>query len=295
MRKFLEIIATISVLLAVLVGCSSTDAFKSSGSKVRIVAGFYPLAFVAEKIGGSHVVVENLTRSGVEPHDLELTPTQVASLTRADIVFYIKGFNPAIDNAIEQSSINNAVDVSSLEESTSVENQVIGNDPHIWQDPMKYAQAASILAKKISAIDPKNSKNYDDNLISLKTSLNNLDLEFRSGLTSCDRREIVTSHSAFGYLAKRYKLLQIGILGLSPDAEPSPKRLNEIAVQIRRDKITTIFFESMVSPKVAQTLASDLKVKTALLDPIEGVSKGQTYFTVMEQNLASLREALGCK
>lgn len=294
MKKFFGIVATISALSVALAGCSSSDGIKSSVGKIKVIAGFYPLAFVAEKIGGDHVVVENLTRAGVEPHDLELTPSQTASLAKADIVFYIKGFSSAIDNAIAQSTINNVVDVSSLEDLASIEKQIVGNDAHIWQDPTRYSKVASIFAKKISTIDPENSKYYSDNLIRLKSSLTNLDLEFRSGLTACERREIITSHSAFGYLARRYKLVQIGISGLSPDAEPSPKRLNEIAVQIKRDKITTVFFESLLSPKIAQTLASDLKIKTAVLDPIEGVNKGQTYFTVMESNLAALREALGC-
>lgn len=294
MRKYLRVIVALSVLSVALAGCSSSSTSKSSDTKIKVVAGFYPLAFVAQEVGGNHVSVENLTGPGVEPHDLELTPSQVASFGTADIVFYIKGFNPAIDNAIAQSTMRNAVDVSSLEELPSSDNEIVGNDPHIWQDPTKYSQAASIFARAISKVDRANSKSYENNLATLKSSLGELDSKFKSGLAVCQRKEIVTSHSAFGYLAKRYKLVQIGILGLSPDAEPSPKRLNEIALQVKRDKITTIFFESLLSPKVAQTLASDLKIKTAVLDPIEGVGKNQTYFSVMESNLSALRKALSC-
>jgi len=295
MKRFSGIVVTLAALSVALAGCSSPDVIKSPSREIKVIAEFYPLAFAAEKIGSNHVVVENLTKPGVEPHDLELTPVQVASLAKADIVFYIKGFSPAIDNAIAQSTIHNVLDVSSLEALSSVDKQIVGNDPHIWQDPMTYAQAVSLFTKRMSLIDPGNSKTYSGNLLNLTKSLISLDLEFRAGLTTCDRREIVTSHSAFGYLARRYKLVQISILGLSPDAEPSPKRMNEIAIQVKRDKITTIFFESLLSPKVAQTLASDLRIKTAVLDPIEGVKKGQTYFTVMESNLASLRKALNCK
>lgn len=295
MRKHLPLITFIAALSLPLAGCSSTNSTDSTNGKVKVIASFYPLAFVAQKIGGNLVSVENLVPPGVEPHDLELTPSQVASLSKADIVFYIKGLQPAVDKAITQSTIKNVVDVSSLEELPGVSPEIVGNDPHIWNDPIKYGKVASIFAQKISQIDAQNSSAYAANLSSFLTRLEKLNNKFTDGLSRCVRNEIVTSHSAFSYMAKRYGLIQIGIAGLSPEAEPSPKRLNEIALLIKRDKITTIFFEALLSPKIAETLASDLKIKTAVLDPIEGVSKGQTYFSVMESNLAALREVLACK
>jgi len=295
MRKYPLLIAFIAGLSLTLAGCSSTNSADSTNGKIEVIASFYPLAFVAQEIGGSLVTVENLVPPGVEPHDLELTPSQVASLSKASIVFYIKGLQPAVDKAITQSTIRNTVDVSSLEELPGVDPQIVGNDPHIWNDPIKYSEVASIFAEKISQIDAQNSSTYTTNLANFLTQLKELNNKFTDGLSRCVRNEIVTSHSAFGYMAKRYGLIQIGIAGLSPEAEPSPKRLNEIALLIKRDKITTVFFEALLSPKIAETLASDLKIKTAVLDPIEGTSEGQTYFSIMESNLAALREALACK
>ena len=296
MRRIFLPVAFVVLASILLTGCSSSGASKneSGTEKVSVVASFYPLAFIAEQVGGSSISVVNLTKSGVEPHDLELAPSQVASLSATDLLFYIKGFNPAMDKAVSQSTIKNVIDVSSLEELPSPEAQIAGNDPHIWQDPVKYGEMASRFEKVLVRIDPARSQKYASNLAKFKKSLMKLDTEFRTGLAACERSEIITSHSAFGYLAKRYHLVQVGILGLSPDAEPSPKRLNEIAKQVKRDKITTIFFESILSPKVAKTLASDLKIKAEVLDPIEGVGENQTYFSVMESNLVALRKALNC-
>ncbi|MFM2263944.1 MAG: hypothetical protein RLY81_296, partial [Actinomycetota bacterium] len=125
--------------------------------------------------------------------------------------------------------------------------------------------------------------------------LEGLDADFTSGLASCERRLIVTSHAAFGYLADAYNLEQEAISGLSPESEPTPKRLNEIGKEAKADGTTTIFFETLASPKVAQTLADDLNISAAVLDPIEGIGEGQTYFSIMESNLAALRKALNCK
>ncbi|MEI9906934.1 MAG: metal ABC transporter substrate-binding protein [Actinomycetota bacterium] len=296
MRRTVAPLAALALVSLVLTGCSSSAGTKEENGdeRVSVIASFYPLAFIAEQVGGNSISVVNLTKAGVEPHDLELTPSQVASLSSTDLLFYIKGFNPAMDKAVAQSTIKNVVDVSSLEELPSPEAEITGNDPHIWQDPAKYSEMASRFEKVLAEIDPAHSQKYAANLATFKGALFDLDTEFRAGLATCERKEIITSHSAFGYLAKRYHLIQVGILGLSPDAEPSPKRLNEIAKQVRRDKITTIFFESLLSPKVAKTLASDLKIKAEVLDPIEGVGENQTYFSVMESNLVALRKALNC-
>jgi zinc transport system substrate-binding protein len=130
--------------------------------------------------------------------------------------------------------------------------------------------------------------------------LHGLDHEYRQGLAHCKRHEIVTSHEAFAYLGQRYGLRQIAITGLSPEAEPSPKDLQNVVDLVRKTRATTIFFETLVSPRIAETVARETGAKTAVLNPIEGlkpseVDGGENYFSVMRSNLAALRDALGCR
>jgi zinc transport system substrate-binding protein len=134
----------------------------------------------------------------------------------------------------------------------------------------------------------------------LVAKLRALDRDYRRGLRTCARREIVTSHEAFAYLGERYGLRQVAITGLSPEAEPTPKRLESVVRTVRKTGATTIFFETLVSPRIADTVARETGAKTAVLDPIEGLTSaaqqhGASYFTVMRSNLANLRKALGCR
>jgi len=306
MRKNLKIAAAVSALSLVLAGCSSSE---SESSGVKVIAAFYPLEFVAKTIGGDLISVENMTPPGVEPHDLELTPQQITTLDDADLLLYVAGFQPALEEAATQSAPANSLDVMAInglnllgatedghnhgEEAHSDEEML--SDPHVWLDPERLIVVAKAVAAKLSEVDPDNSETYATNLTAFVEQLEGLDADFTSGLASCERRLIVTSHAAFGYMADAYNLEQEAISGLSPESEPTPKRLNEIGKEAKADGTTTIFFETLASPKVAQTLADDLNISAAVLDPIEGIGEGQTYFSVMESNLAALRKALNCK
>jgi len=306
MRKNLKIAAAVSALSLVLAGCSSSE---SESSGVKVIAAFYPLEFVAKTIGGDLISVENMTPPGVEPHDLELTPKQITTLDDADLLLYVAGFQPALEEAATQSAPANSLDVMAInglnllgatedghnhgEEAHSDEEML--SDPHVWLDPERLIVVAKAVAAKLSEVDPDNSETYATNLTAFVEQLEGLDADFTSGLASCERRLIVTSHAAFGYLADAYNLEQEAISGLSPESEPTPKRLNEIGKEAKADGTTTIFFETLASPKVAQTLADDLNISAAVLDPIEGIGEGQTYFSIMESNLAALRKALNCK
>ena len=306
MRKNLKIAVAVSALSLVLAGCSSSE---SESSGVKVIAAFYPLEFVAKTIGGDLISVENMTPPGVEPHDLELTPKQITTLDDADLLLYVAGFQPALEEAATQSAPANSLDVMAInglnllgatedghnhgEEAHSDEEML--SDPHVWLDPERLIVVAKAVAAKLSEVDPDNSETYATNLTAFVEQLEGLDADFTSGLASCERRLIVTSHAAFGYLADAYNLEQEAISGLSPESEPTPKRLNEIGKEAKADGTTTIFFETLASPKVAQTLADDLNISAAVLDPIEGIGEGQTYFSIMESNLAALRKALNCK
>jgi zinc transport system substrate-binding protein len=272
-----------------LAGCGPGG---SSSGKQSVAAAFYPLAFAADRLAGSRYNIENLTPPGAEPHDLELTPKKVAEIERADVVLYLShGFQPSVADAVDQSS-GDKVDVLSalqLHAAGAEQEEGLTADPHVWLDPVLFESVVRRIAKALDASPGP-----------LVAELQKLDGEFRAGLSNCTRKEVVTSHAAFGYLAQRYGLRQIAITGLSPEAEPTPKELSDVVRLVKRTHATTVFFETLVSPRLADTVAREIGAKTEVLDPIEGLTPdeqrgGATYFTLMRQNLANLRQALGCR
>lgn len=301
--------------LTALSACSSSDAAdRGSGDKLDVVASFYPMQFLAEEIGGSHVSVTTLTKPGVEPHDLELTPRQIGGLAEADLILFLKGIQPAVDDAVGQSGVENTVDAAKLttlenhgtevdghdhgHEEGEHEGEEAGADPHIWLDPVKYAEVAEGVGKSLEKADPDHAADYRKNTDILVGELNALNTAFETGLKDTTTKTFITTHSAFGYLAERYGLTQEGIAGIDPEAEPSPARINEIHAVAEKSKATTVFFETLASDKTAKTLAKDLGLKTDVLDPLEGItdkSAGADYIEVMESNLAALEKALGAK
>ncbi|MFF4078469.1 metal ABC transporter substrate-binding protein [Streptomyces sp. NPDC001777] len=306
--------------LTALTACSSSDAAdRKNGDKLDVVASFYPMQFLAERIGGDHVSVTTLTKPGVEPHDLELSPRQIGGLTDADYILYLKGIQPAVDDAIAQSGAKDAVDAAKL---TTLEKHgteagaddhehgaegddhghehgdEAGGDPHIWLDPVKYAEVAEGVGKSLEKADPDHAADYRKNTRALVTELNGLDKAFEDGLRNTATKTFITTHSAFGYLAERYGLVQEGIAGVDPEAEPSPARIDEIHTIAKKDRATTVFFETLASDRTAKTLARDTGLRTDVLDPLEGItdkSEGADYTEVMRANLAALQKALGAK
>ncbi|BBH66609.1 zinc ABC transporter substrate-binding protein [Actinoplanes sp. OR16] len=296
-------------LLLVLSGCGGAST--GSDGKLSVVTAFYPLQFISERVGGDVVSVSNLTKPGAEPHDVELNARQVGEITDADLVVYLSGFQPAVDDAVKQNGGDHAFDAaSSIEllsaaeadehahegEEAHAEESTGGTDPHFWLDPTRLATVAGQVAVKLGEADPDNAAAFQSRAKELQDELQNLDGEFKTGLKSCERHELVTSHTAFHYLADRYGLTQIGITGIDPEAEPSPQRLAAVAEEAKEHGATTIFFETLVSPKVAETLAREVGAQTAVLDPLEGLSdENADYFSVMRANLTALTKALGCE
>lgn len=278
-------LATTPLLLA---GCGDPLAGGDSGT--RVVTSFYPLEYVAERIVGEHADVVTLTSPGVEPHDLELTVRQTAEVAEADLVVYEKGLQPAVDAAVAEhgpEQVVEATDVMALAE----------GDLHFWLDPVRLAEVAAEVEARVAEIDPDNAADYEANLASLRSDLESVDAEYTDGLAECRLDTVVVSHDAFGYL-EQYGLHFESIAGLSPDAEPSPKHLTELAGLIESEGITTVFSETLASPAMAQTLASDLGLDTAVLDPIEGLSDataGEDYLSLMRANLVALQEANECR
>jgi zinc transport system substrate-binding protein len=303
----IRLLAAAAAVLALAAGCGTPA--KADG-KLDVVTAFYPLEFLSERIGGPEVHVTDLTKPGAEPHDVELNPRQVGTIADAGVVVYLRGFQPAVDDAVAQEAKGRSFDVSRvvtllpLADGTDGEPEPGadrpetaggGMDPHVWLDPVRFATIADRLGARFAEADPVHAAGYTARAAQVRSQLGALDTEMASGLSHCTRHEIVTSHSAFNYLATRYGLTQIGITGISPEAEPSPRRMGKIAAQAKATGTTTIFFETLVSPKVAETVAREVGAKTAVLDPLEGLTaKNADYFSVMRDNLATLRTALGC-
>lgn len=287
--------------LAVAAGCAGRAAAGGFiGGKLDVVTAFYPLQFLSERIGGDTVTVTNLTKPGAEPHDVELNPRQVAQVADAGLAVYLKGFQPAVDDAVAQEAKDRSFDVSSVVEllpysGEAGEGEDGANDPHVWLDPVRFSTIAGALGERLAAADPAHAADYRARAVAVQKDLKDLDDEYAESLATCQRRELVTSHEAFNYLATRYGLTQIGITGISPEAEPSPRRLAEVASRSRATGTTTIFFETLVSPKVAETIAREVGARTAVLDPLEGLTTPNSdYFSVMRADLAALTTALGC-
>jgi zinc transport system substrate-binding protein len=305
--------AVLAMLAAapMLVACGGADSSDSAGP--RVVASFYPLEYVAGRVAGEHAEVVGLTAPGQEPHDLELTFAQTADVAEADLLVVSRGLQPAVDEAVEQSSAEYVVDAAevadlvppgeSLEEHDAhadEEGHEHGDedvDPHFWLDPTRLARVAAAVQDQLAEADPDNAAQYADNLAALQDDLTALDRDFQQGLASCARDTVVVSHDAFGYLGARYGLNLHPINGLSPDAEPSPAHLAELADLIESEGVTTVFSETLASPELADSLAGDLGLETAVLDPIEGLTEeteDEDYLSLMRANLAALRTANDC-
>lgn len=291
-------------------GSGGTDG---ADGRLSVLTSFYPLQYVAETVGGPTVDVSSLTPAGADAHDLELSPADVARVGRSDLVVYLGGFQSAVDDAVDQGAPARALDVAAApgvleldraDEETGVEHSDetddghghADGDPHVWLDPLRLGAIARAVADELAAVDPDHAADHATAADELETELAALDEEFRTGLATCETRTIVVAHEAYGYLADAYDLHQEGISGVDPDAEPSPARLAEIGEVVRAEGVSTIFTESVVNPKVAETLAADLGVTTSVLDPLERLAdQGTDYPAVMRANLTALRAGLGCE
>jgi len=308
-------IATLIAASLILAACSSTqetatpqETTEVATKKIQIVAGFYPLAYAAEGIAGDLAEVVSLAGPGVEPHDLELTPGDVAKINDADLVVYIPEFIPALDavvKTLDQSKVINATQGITLisgdshshegEESHSEEeghSDESATDPHIWLNPSNMVLIGNSIAQALSALTSDSAIN--ENRSSFENALTTLASDYTAKLASCSIKALVVSHEAFGYIANAYGFEQVGISGLSPEAEPSPARLAEVAKIAKAENATTIYYESLVDPKVAKTLADELKITAEMLDPLESPPASGDYLSVMQQNLDTLVKGQVC-
>lgn len=303
---------------------------------LQLVASFYPLEYLLERVAGEHAHVETLTAPGIDPHDVELSPRTVGSLTSADLVVYLSGMQPAVDDAVAQQAADHALDVAPeadllaygesadehaehtdeeaehADEHTEHTDEEAGHgddeaehddhghgaeDPHFWLDPQRYGSVATALATELARLDPENAGDYEAGAAALVADLEELDAAYTAGLASCESRDVVTTHDAFGYLGARYDLHVTGITGISPESEPSPARLAEVSAEVAELGVTTIYAEPLLSPAIAQTVANETGAQVLTLDPADGLteaSAGSDYLGIMKANLETLRQGQGC-
>ncbi len=276
----------------------------SQDKKVQVVTSFYPLYFFASQIGGDKAEVANITPAGAEPHDYEPSTQDIAHMENASVLVLNGGGLEAWGEKIKENLRNSNVEIVNaadglVTQEVEEEGEVI-KDPHVWLDPVLAKKEAQKIAQAFIKVDPANKSFYENNEKSLENKLDSLDSSFRTGLQVCQQTNIVTSHAAFGYLASRYGLKQVSITGISPDQEPSPKELGDVAKFAKENNVKYIFFETLISPKLSETIAKEVGAKTIVFNPLEGltteeISSGKDYFSVQRENLASLRTALECK
>ncbi len=304
-----------------LTGCSvfstttsrDDDGPSGPGGRLAVVASCYPMEFLADQIGGDRVRVTELTRPGQEPHDLEISARQTAQLEKSDVALYLKGLQPSVDEAIQQSPIPRKVDAATLTTLEKHGTEVGGHaaahdhapgeesgglDPHVWLDPVRYAQVARGVGKAFEQADPDHAATYRKNTAALVKRLDALNTRFADGLRHTRGKVFLTTHAAFGYLAERYGLTEEAISGLDPESEPSAARVRDLEQLAEADGVTTVFYETLVSGRTARTIADDAHLRTDVLDPVEGItdrSRGHDYVQVMDANLTALRKALGAR
>ncbi len=324
-RRGLSALAAVAALALTASACSSDGSSPAAGS---VVTSFYPIQFATQQITGGAVPVTVLTKPGAEPHDLELAPQDIGGMTKARLVIYADGFQPAVDEAVElvdPTKVLDVADAANLTLTSPEEGDDAGepapehdggdvpdehdeaaahdghdhgaDDPHFWLDPSRYGAVAEAISARLSRDDPENASTYARNTARFVEKLSELDDEMRVGLERCRNRQLVTSHAAFGYLAARYGFEQRGITGVSPESEPSAAALKAVGDLVTSAGVTTIYQEALVEPHFAKTVAGSSGARVATLDPIEGItssSLGADYFEVMRSNLVSLREGQGC-
>lgn len=326
MKRVVIILGTVLILSVVFVflarGMRETNT-TINPSALQVTATFYPLAEFARKVGGEHVAIETITPSGTEPHDFEPTPRDIVKIRTSD-VFLVNGagLDPwatdvahdvedegvhalVMSDHIEQiASINEQDDHADEDEHENEEDDhghqdSSGQDPHFWLDPIRVQEMVDMIAAAFAEADPEHAADYQANADQYKKELDELDAAFKTGLASCETKEFVVSHAAFSYLADRYNLDMHSIAGISPEDEPSPRRLAELTEFVREEGVEIILFETLVSPKIAETLARETDAKTGVLNPLEGLTAaeaaaGRDYIYVMRENLSMLRSALRC-
>lgn len=309
MNKATKVILLAAAASAVLLsGCGQKKEANDSG-KLNVMASFYPMYDFAVKIGGDRVNVKNMVPAGTEPHDWEPATKDITGLEKADVFVYsgagiehwvedvLKSLKNSNLTVTEASSGISLLKEEEHEDAQSEDHEHGEFDPHVWLSPLNAKKEMENIKDAFVKADPANEAYYQANYDIYASKFDELDKKYKDTLSPLPNKSVVVAHEAFGYLCNAYGLTQMGIEGLTPDSEPDPARMAEVIDFVKDNKVKTIFFEDLVSPKVAETIAKETGAKTEVLNPLEGLTdeqlkNGDDYFSVMEKNLTVLKEAL---
>lgn len=378
-------------LALVVAGCgqtkSATETDPSTASipaatesKLNVQVSFYPMYEFTKNVAGDLADVHTLVPAGMEPHDWEPTPQDMASIEKADVLVYNgAGMESWIDQVKDSLSNDKLIQVEASkginlleggehdhnhgsegtteehnhdhdhdhaneatteehdhdhdhanegtteehdhnhdhsdtasteehehdhgEEATTEEHAHShshdhgGLDPHVWLSPALAIQEVRNIEAGLAEAAPEHAEQFKQNADAYVAKLEALDTDFKAAVTDSKRKDFITQHAAFGYLAQEYGLQQVPIAGLSPEQEPSAAQMASVIDFAKEHQVKTIFFETLVSSKVSETIANEVGAKTAVLNPIEGLTEdeitaGMDYISVMRQNLDALKLAL---
>jgi zinc transport system substrate-binding protein len=308
-KRIWRVGTAVAVVVLLLIGAivlTKKQVSPTGKTSINVVASYYPLYDFAKNVGGDKVQVTNITPAGSEPHDYEPSPAQLVAADKSDVFIHNGGtmetwvdkFLPDYKHVTVMAS--NGINLAEGADEETGKPSADIKDPHFWLDPALAEQIVNNIRDGLIKADAKDKDYFTARAKAYNEKLAQLDQEFKTGLASCDSRDAITSHAAFGYLAKRYNLDIVSITGVSPDEEPSTAKLAELTQLVKDKNIKYVFFESLVSPKLAETLAAETGAKTAVFDPIEGISdadqkQGKDYLSVQRENLQNLRTALSCR
>ena len=308
MKKLISIMV-VAVLIMGLAACSRDTEKPAQQSGLTIYASFYPMQFLASQIAGDKAQIISLVPAGVEPHDWEPKPKTLAGLQESDMLVYngagmevwLEDFLPSLQKAgVKTVNASDGLELLPYDKENEEVNQQgegLAYDPHVWVSPVKYKQQAQNVLNGLIEIDAANQDYYKSNYNNLIEKLDKLDGDYRKAIAGFKSKIFIVSHSAFTYLAKDYGLTQLPIRGVTPQAEPSPAKLAELVQICRDNNIKYIFFESLVSPKLSETLANEVGAETLVLNDGQGITEdqikqGRNYITIMYENLENLKKAL---
>jgi zinc transport system substrate-binding protein len=300
---FLTVLVVGAIVTHLANPTSGSDVRSQAETKLPVVASFYPLYFFAQQIGGVKAEVTNIVPAGAEPHDYEPTAPDLVKMENSRLIILngggLEAWGDNLKSNLDPQRTTIVVAGEGLTTQSVTEDGQTGIDPHVWLDPPLAEKMVSRILQGFIQVDPANQAYYQTRAQDLQTRLEELDAAYQQGLSRCAEKNIITSHASFGYLSATYGLRQVPIAGLSPEAEPSPQQLADIVKLAKTEQIKYIFFESLASPKLAQTIATEIGAQTLVLDPLEGLTpaeaaQGQDYLTIMQANLTNLQQALDC-
>jgi len=291
-------------ILALFIASNSSPARQNKvTNKLTITTSFYPLSYLAKTIGQEQAKVINLTPVGAEPHDFEPTTKDLTLVEKSDLLIMngvgVEAYEQKLTQQLKGSSVKIVLAGSEYATMTMVKEGVKRRDPHVWIDPIIYGMMARKIANEMGKVDAAHARKYTQRADQLIEKLNMIDRDYQAGLANCTLNKIVTAHTAFGYLAKRYGFKQVGISGISPEEEPSPKELQLLTDLVRKEGVEYILLEELAPRVWGETIANETGAQILVLSPIEGVSsaeenQGKNYLSIQRENLKTLKIALKC-